>query len=301
MRTRCAVSVLVLAMAAGLTGCFSTTRLVQKTQAPDVYRTATVEQLEKEVGDRDAAIKTLNAQVLITASVGGGSTGKVTEYTSFKGYIFVQKPDELRVIMQLPVIGSRAMDMVSDGKTFTLVHATAGHGDVWMQGSNTVTQPSKNALQNLRPPVFLDSLLLHSARPDEYVTLTESTRVAQPETKHHDAIVEPDYDLGFSKIKAGPNSGRILQLERVIHISRTSMLPFQQDIYDESGKLVTQATYANYQAYGDQQFPALITIARPVDEYSLKIDVTKLTLNETFDSDQFELKVPEGVKVQKME
>jgi len=291
----------VLAMAAGLTGCFSTTRLVQKTQAPDVYRTATVEQLEKEVGDRDAAIKTLNAQVLITASVGGGSTGKVTEYTSFKGYIFVQKPDELRVIMQLPVIGSRAMDMVSDGKTFTLVHATAGHGDVWMQGSNTVTQPSKNALQNLRPPVFLDSLLLHSARPDEYVTLTESTRVAQPETKHHDAIVEPDYDLGFSKIKAGPNSGRILQLERVIHISRTSMLPFQQDIYDESGKLVTQATYANYQAYGDQQFPALITIARPVDEYSLKIDVTKLTLNETFDSDQFELKVPEGVKVQKME
>ena len=301
MRTRCAVSVLVLAMAAGLTGCFSTTRLVQKTQAPDVYRTATVEQLEKEVGDRDAAIKTLNAQVLITASVGGGSTGKVTEYTSFKGYIFVQKPDELRVIMQLPVIGSRAMDMVSDGKTFTLVHATAGHGDVWMQGSNTVTQPSKNALQNLRRPVFLDSLLLHSARPDEYVTLTESTRVAQPETKHHDAIVEPDYDLGFSKIKAGSNSGRILQLERVIHISRTSMLPFQQDIYDESGKLVTQATYANYQAYGDQQFPALITIARPVDEYSLKIDVTKLTLNETFDSDQFELKVPEGVKVQKME
>jgi outer membrane lipoprotein-sorting protein len=47
-------------------------------------------------------------------------------------------------------------------------------------------------------------------------------------------------------------------------------------------------------------FPTLITIKRPVDLYSLKIEVTKLTVNETFDSDQFELKIPAGVTVQKM-
>ena len=82
----------VLAMVAGLTGCFSTTRVVQKTQAPETYRTAGVEQLEKEVSDRDVAIRTLNAQVLVTASTGGSRTGTVTEYTSFRGYIFVQKP-----------------------------------------------------------------------------------------------------------------------------------------------------------------------------------------------------------------
>jgi outer membrane lipoprotein-sorting protein len=43
-----------------------------------------------------------------------------------------------------------------------------------------------------------------------------------------------------------------------------------------------------------------IIIRRPIDEYSLKIDVTKLMLNETFESDQFDLKVPDGVKVQQM-
>ncbi len=286
----------VLGWTAGLTGCFSTTRLVQKTQAPEVYRTETVEQLEKDVADRDSAIKTLNAQVLITASVGGGTTGKVTEYTSFKGYLFVQRPDQLRVLMQKPVIGSRALDMVSSGDHFTMVRATVSGGDVWAQGSNTVTQPSKNGLENLRPPVFLNSLLVPGGGPDEYVTLTESMRVMQPESKHHDAIQEPDYDLSFSKVK----SGHMLQLERVIHISRVTTLPFQQDIYDESGKLVTQAKYENYQKYGDLQFPTLITITRPLDEYSLKIEVTKLTLNQTFEADQFELKVPDGVKVQEM-
>jgi outer membrane lipoprotein-sorting protein len=288
---------MVLLMATGLTGCFSTTRVVQKTQAPDTYRTANVEQLEKDLADRDAGLKTLNAQVLVTASTGGSRTGSVTEYTSFRGYIFVQKPASLRVILQLPVLGSRALDMVSDGNTFTLVRASKTLGDVWMQGSNQVTKPSKNGLENLRPPVFLDSLLVPGVQAGEFVTLTESTRVIAEANKHHDTIEEPDYDLTVLK----PKSGNIMQRERTIHISRTSMLPFQQDIYDENGQIVTQALYDKYQQSAGQMFPALITIKRPVDEYSLKIEVTKLTVNETFDADQFELKIPAGVAVQKMQ
>jgi outer membrane lipoprotein-sorting protein len=37
-----------------------------------------------------------------------------------------------------------------------------------------------------------------------------------------------------------------------------------------------------------------------LDEYSLKIEVTKVALNEAFDSDQFVLAIPAGVTVQKM-
>src|ERR1700759_5330927 len=138
MFRRCAMSGLVLVMAAGMTGCFSSTHLVQKTQAPGVYKTASVDDLEKTISERDAAFKTLSLQVLVTASVGGAKEGKVTEYTSFKGYIFIQKPSDVPVILQLPVLGSRALDVVGNADTFTLVHATAGHGDVWMQGSNVV-------------------------------------------------------------------------------------------------------------------------------------------------------------------
>ena len=286
------------AMLAGpvfLTGCFSSTHLVQMTQAPDMFRSAGVEQIEKEVSERDSAIHTLNASVLITASVGGGKTGKVTEYTSFKGYIFVRKPRDLRVILQLPVIGSRALDMVSDGTGFTLMHAST-HGDVWMQGSNTVASPSKNALENLRPPVFFDSLLVPGVTADEFVTMPESTRLITPADKHKPVIEEPDYDLIVMKRK---NAG-ILQLERVLHISRVNMLPYAQDIYDDNGKVVTHTTYDKYQPVNGQQFPMLINISRPLDQYSLKIEVTKLTLNEPLEDDQFQLPVPAGVTVQKM-
>ncbi len=293
----CAMSMMLLGLTAGTTGCFSTTRMVQRTQAPDVYRSASVETLEKILSDRDDAMKTLNLQVLVTASVGGSKEGKVTEYTSFKGYIFIQKPSDVRVILQLPVIGSRALDVVGNADTFTLVHATAGHGDVWMTGSNVVKTPSKNGVENLRPPVFLDSLLVPGVKDNEYVSLEESTRVLEPPTKHQPAIEEPDYDLRISKTV----TDHILQPVRIVHISRVNMLPFQQDIYDDHGQIVTQATYEAYQAYGTEQFPTLITIKRPLDEYTLKINVTKLTLNQPFDSDQFELKIPDTATVKKME
>ena len=297
MRKIRAVSMVLVGLSAGLSGCYKTTRLVQKTLAPDTFKTASVEQLNKAVSERDAAIQTLNASVLITASTGGGKEGKVTEYTAFRGYIFVRKPGDLRVILQLPVIGSRALDMVSDGKDFTLVHATGGHGDVWIQGSNTVTKPSKNGLENLRPAVFLDSLLVPGVSADEFVALNESTRIVKLAGKKNEDMEEPDYDLAVLKLK----NGKVLQTLRTIHFNRVTMLPYQQDIYNDSGQIVTQTIYDNYKTYAGQQFPSLITISRPLEEYSLKVQITKLTLNETLEDDQFELKIPAGVTVQKME
>jgi outer membrane lipoprotein-sorting protein len=290
-----ALSVLLVAMTGGLTGCFSTTRIVLKTETPSVYQTASVEQVVQEVSERDAAVKTLKAQVLITATTGGSKEGKVKEYDSFTGYIFVQKPANLRVILKLPLIGSSALDMVSDGQTFTLKRASS-HGDVWMQGTDKVTTPSKNGLENLRPAVFLDSLLVPGVASDEFVTMTESSRVLHEDAHHKTETIEPDYYLTVLKT----SSGNILHVQRVVRINRVTMLPYQQDIYDDKGELVTQATYENYQTYAGQQFPALITIRRPLDEYSLKIDVTKLTLNEVFEADQFELTIPPGTTVQKL-
>jgi outer membrane lipoprotein-sorting protein len=290
-----ALSVLLVAMTGGLTGCFSTTRIVLKTETPAVYQTASVEQVVQDVSERDAAVKTLKAQVLITATTGGSKEGKVKEYDSFTGYIFVQKPANLRVILKLPLIGSSALDMVSDGQTFTLKRASS-HGDVWMQGTDKVTTPSKNGLENLRPAVFLDSLLVPGVASDEFVTMTESSRVLHEDAHHKTETIEPDYNLTVLKT----SSGNILYVQRVVRINRVTMLPYQQDIYDDKGELVTQATYENYQTYAGQQFPALITIRRPLDEYSLKIDVTKLTLNEVFEADQFELTIPPGTTVQKL-
>lgn len=279
----------------GLTGCFSSVRHVQKVQvrAPGTYQSADTGTLETEISERDAAIRTLSASVLITASTGGEKTGQVKTYTSFQGYIFVQQPSELRVILKLPVLGSKALDMVSDGKKFTLLIPPKGRA---ILGTNEVTQPSKNGLENLRPAVFLDSLLIPGVRPDEFVVLTESTRVLQSVRGRRDATEEPDYDLAVLRTK----SGNMLHLDRIVRISRVDLLPYQQDVYDQQGQVVTQATYEDYQGAGPERFPRLITIKRPLDQYELKIEITKLTLNQPFEADQFELQIPPQIKLERL-
>lgn len=290
---RTALPLGVLVCSLGLTGCFHTTRMVQKTQAPEAFKTASVQELEKQVSDRSASLKTMSASVMITASTGGGKEGQVTTYTSFRGYIFVRQPSDLRVILQLPVVGSRALDMVSDGKTFTLIIPPRNKAIV---GTNEVTKPSKNGLENLRPGVFLDSLLIRGIGPDELVSLSESTRILPPAGKRKPAIEEPDYDLAVMRRR----EGNVLALARVIHISRVTMLPYRQDVYDDQGRVVTEAEYENYQEYNGLPFASKITIRRPLDEYQLVIDVTKLTLNEDLPDDQFEIKIPAGLTVEKM-
>ena len=295
----------LLSLSLGLAGCYKTTRTVQQTTAPAIVKDATVADLVKQLNGNFDAIKTLNASVTIAASTGGSRTGKVTDYTAFSGYILMRKPRELRVILKVPVYGSVAMDMVSDGHNFKLIVPYQNKARV---GTDEVKTPSKNSLENLRPGIFFDSFLIKGVDPAEFVTLTDSERALPPESKSevkveartHTVHIEPDYDLAI--ITHGPDSAsNILQTRRVIHYSRETLKPYKQDIYDAAGRIVTTVLYSNYQHYGDIDFPAQIDISRPFDEYALKITITKLTPNETLDDEQFHLEIPAGMTIQNMD
>ena len=292
-----------------LSGCYKTTRTVQQVTAPAIVKDATVTDLVQQLNGNFAAIKTLNASVTIAASTGGGRTGKVTDYTSFKGYILMRKPRDLRVILQVPFLGSVAMDMVSDGHNFKLIIPSQNKARI---GTDEVKTPSRNSLENLRPGIFFDSILLQGVDPVEFVTLTDSERTLPPgskaetkaEAKTHAVHVEPDYDLAVIARSPTPDSGpasNILQTRRVIHYSRETLKPYQQDIYDATGRIVTTVSYSNYQHYGEIDFPGEIDISRPFDEYALKITITKLTANQALDDEQFHLGIPANMTIQKMD
>lgn len=282
---------LLLLLAPALTGCLTRTHTVRRTRPVAVVQNATLDQLLTRMSSQYEAIQTMNASVEIAASTGGAHSGEVREHTSLRGYIFIRKPEELRVLLQLPVIGSKALDMVSDGKSFKLLIPPRGRA---IEGTNEVADPSKNGLENLRPYVFLDSLLVRKLSSDQVVLLTQDVRVIEPADKKKDLIEEPDYDIEI----VAPPQDHISHTERVVHVSRADLLPYQQDIYDASGRVATRATYSGYKKYGDIEFPSVIVITRPLDEYSLTVTITKIAFNEKLEDDQFELKIPENIPVQ---
>jgi len=276
-----------------LSGCLKHTRILERPQAPAVVLTATPQQLIQQLDERYDAIHSILAKVMIQASVGGASKGKETDYTSFRGDILLRQPSMLRVLGMMPVLETRMFDMVSSGNRFTLLIPPK---DLAITGTGTVTTPSKNPLMNLRPAVFYDSMLVKKVEPDDLVYVTSDTGIVRDPKTHH-LMAEPDYELGI--LRRIGNSQQLMP-ERVVHISRTNLLPFQQDEYDSHGILVTRTLYTDYRTFDGIPYPTKITIDRPIDGYQLTLTIEKLTFNHPLANDQFELKIPEGTKIQKL-
>jgi outer membrane lipoprotein-sorting protein len=280
-----------------LTGCLSHTRSLQKPIVAGAVLNADAVQLVEAVNRRYDQLNSLTATVDFAASVGGAHTGKETDYTSFHGYILFRKPQMLRVIGLLPVVRTHAFDLASNGQTFTML---IPHYNKAIEGSNAVTTRAKNPFENLRPDVFLDSILIRSINPDWIVSLTHSSKL-EPQTKQ--LIETPLYDLTVLKPGSRSSSPALPQVDkpvRVIHFSRVNLMPIEQDIYNADGDLETQVIYGPYQDFNGTQFPGTITINRVIDEYKITLTVEKVTLNQPLADDQFETKVPAGYKVEKM-
>src|ERR1700730_2261320 len=100
MRIRQALAVGLVTLAPALTGCLTHIRSVPKTHPPEVVMSATLDRLLSQVDARFNVIQTLNATVEIVASEGGARQGHIKEFPSFSGYIFLRKPESLRVLMR---------------------------------------------------------------------------------------------------------------------------------------------------------------------------------------------------------
>jgi hypothetical protein len=277
-----------------LTGCLSHTRKLPQPKMPDVVKSADVQELVDDINKQYEAIQSLNATVEFQASVGGEEKGKITDYTSVKGYILLRKPEMLRVLGLVPVLNTRAFDLASDGSTFKL---WIPHDNKAIVGTNSIGKPSPKPLENMRPYVFFDSLLIHSIRPDDLLSLTTDTKtVLDPKNKQ--LLLQPEYDLGVFRKSEG---GNVLIPIRVIHVSRTDLLPSGEDIYDKDGNIQTQAVYGPYESFGDFRYPGSITIKRPMDAYQIVVTFQKVTINQQLPDNQFQLDIPKGTQIQNLQ
>jgi hypothetical protein len=245
---------------------------------------ASLDRLLDQVNQRYDEVHSMTSAVQLYACTGGANEG-VVKCLNFSGFIVVGKPESINVILKVPIVGSDALDMVSDGKTFKML---IPHEGCAITGSDVVTSGSQKGMYSLRPAVILDSLLIRGLQPDQNVAMTQGSRTLPDPKTRKDVIEDPDYEI---EILSQPK-GQVASTLRVVHIDRMNLLPWEQDIYNAEGKVETQAFYSNYQKFGDINFPRKIEIQRPLDELSLTITISKATFNQTLPDDQFKLDIP---------
>jgi len=279
-----------------LCGCFlfSTTRRLPVPRPPSMIQTVPADVLVAELDQRWAALDTLVATVEIQASVMKAKEGVAKDYTTFRGNILMRKPAMLRVFGRVPVIGTRMFDMVSDGKSFTLWIPSRNKA---VKGSNSLKKKSLSQVENMRPGFFLDALVVRGLEPGDLYAVTADTSTEEDAARKHFYTV-PEYILSIMRPKPGSQQ---LTPVRVVTFHREDLMPYQQDLYDAEGNLETEVFYSNYTDFGTSRYPSKVTIKRPLEEYQIVLTVDKIVENMALTDDQFQIKVPEGTAIQRLE
>jgi hypothetical protein len=278
--------ILLLIVVVPLAGCLSRSHPVALRMSTAVLQTATSQDLIERINAEATEIQTLKATVGITASVGGSRLGKITEYQEIRGYILARKPSSLRMVGFFPVLQSHVFDMASNGQEFKLWIPSKNQ---FIAGGNEEAGPSTEPLGNLRPRVIYDALLLQAVDLQNELAVLEASELEVIDHRTQKATLRPDYSLNIIK-----QNGHQWYLSRKIVFDRTDLRPHQQLSYDEHGSIVTDVHYDEYKEINGVCFPTNIQIWRPREEYSIKLQVTKLTINGPIMDDQFVLQLPAG-------
>jgi hypothetical protein len=272
-----------------LGGCLSRTRPVAIRATPAKLQTATRIDLVERINAEATQIQTLNAAVGITASVGGSKRGKITEYQEIHGYILVRKPSSLRMIGLLPILQNHMFDMVSSGQEFKLWVPPKNQ---FIAGNNDTARPSTQPLANLRPQVTYDALMVQAVDLENDLAVLEEGEHMGIDRETQKPVLQPYYALDIIK-----QNGQGWYLARKTVFDRTDLQPHQQVMYDEHGSIATEVLYDEYREFNGVLFPTNIRIWRPQEEYSIKLEVTKLTINGPVMDDQFVLEPPSSAGI----
>ena len=287
-RSSCAAA---LALPLLLAGCslFPTTRHLPVPKSATV-KSATPQELVNQINQHWDALNSMTARVDIQATEFKTAEGVEKDEPTIRGIIVMRKPAMLRVVGT--DFGVKIFDMASDGSRFTLL---IPHDNMAFEGPNTVKEKSANPLLNLRPDFFLDAIAVRGLDPgNEYMVAGDSETIEDPSRKH--LYIEQEYTLSLMQPKAGPEK----LPRRVITFHRDDMLPYDQDVYDSDGNLETQIRYSNYVAFGAVKYPSKITIKRPQEGIQLALTVDDVQENVPVTDDQFQVKIPDGTKIQQL-
>jgi outer membrane lipoprotein-sorting protein len=271
-----------------LAGCgLRTSHPVKMRTSTAILREASLEQLVETINSNAAKLNSLKATVDIDSSVLEQKKDKVTDNPQFAGILLVRKPEMLRMRMLVPVVRNTAADMVSNGKNFSLAIPPRSQ---FIVGSNRQpVKPSPNPLYNMRPQHISDALLLKAIDPEKEIAVLENTTEIVKDPKTHKDVEQGAYTLLVIDRDTQGNF-----LSRKIVFSRTDLLPHEQFIYDRQARLVTYAHYENFADNAGIMFPAIVSVQRPIEGYSLTISFVKLDVNVPLTDEQFVLTQPPG-------
>jgi len=227
------------------------------------------------------AIQTLSATVELEPTTGSVYSGVISQYHDVRAFILLRSPSDIRMIGQAPVVRTTIFDMASDAKEFRLWLPTK---DKFIVGDTAPSPPARNSLENLRPQHILDALIPPTEDSGGLYFLNqerESGRIY--------------YVLNFVTRQASSDQSQQagqMNLTRKAWFDASTLELVRVQFYNPEGAPVEDVRYSAYQDYGGVRYPSRIELDRPLEDYSLGMNIEKGTFNQPIPADKFVLAKP---------
>src|SRR5437773_10831536 len=229
---QCVQTCLILATLAAIScGCHTGGGIKNTTKygpgARPVVKDATREELLEQYNSIARNTKTLNATVELKPTAGSKYSGVIDEYHEVKAFLLAERPSEIRVIGQAPVIGKTVFDMASDGETFRVSIPTKNK---FLVGSVANERNSSKPIENLRPQHLLDALLWPPIRKEEAVTMREFNN-----------------EQGRYYVLTVLRGGYQLEVLREIWFDRANLQVARIQTFGPKGTLLSDTSFSNWE------------------------------------------------------
>jgi outer membrane lipoprotein-sorting protein len=263
----------------------------QPANVPAHLQTATKQQLVTAYNQQASSIQSVNASVSMKLTAGMAYSGIIKQYHEISGFILTQKPADIRVIGQAPIVGTTIFDMASDGKTF---HMYVPSKNTFVEGPADLQHESAKAIENLRPQHLVQAIFWNSIAANQPILFSAGD---EAEARYYILTVLANAPDAGSASVAGQNGSPDWRIKRRIWFDRMDMNVARVQIYDASGNITSDIRYAGWHSFGNVRFSENVVITRPAEGYQLQIQVKKLTANQPIPVERFEMKQPAGTKL----
>jgi hypothetical protein len=267
-------------------GCGGTNVVTKRSPSEKlVIKDATREELIEKYNSTAQSVKSLNATVELKPTAGSKYSGLIEEYHEVKAFLLAERPAQVRVIGQAPLIGKTIFDMASDNETFRV---SIPSKNKFLVGPVALERTSSKPIENLRPQHLLDALLWPEIQKKEAVLFEEFN----DETARY-------YVLTVLR------GGYQTEILRKTWFNRADLQVARIQTYGPKGALLSDTRFSDWQptdapagqtaaAANPETFPRTIRIERPHDDYVLDLQVSKISLNENIPAERFKLEQPTG-------
>jgi outer membrane lipoprotein-sorting protein len=256
-------------------------------QSKPVIRDASRDDLLDKYNRIASNLKSVNATVELKPTAGSKYSGLIEEYHEVKAFLLAQRPEQIRMIGQAPVINKTIFDMASDGETFRVYIPSKNK---FLVGSVATERVSDKPIENLRPQHLLEALLWPEIRKEEAVLFEEFN----DETARYYILTILRGGYRTEILRKIWVDRADLQISRLQSFGPKGILLSDVHVSDWQPLVADQELAASTSATGLTAFPRQIRIDRPHDDYRLDLQITKLSLNEALPPDRFKLDQPSG-------